>query len=131
MNTSFEEAAGTSPDAENTSGQGPSTDIPREIIWWNWGAFFLNWIWGIWNKTYIAFFCVLPVIGFIIMIVLGMKGNEWAWQHKRWESVDHFQRVQRSWSKAGLIVAVILLLLGMLGFILNPIIHLIKSLGYM
>ena len=128
MNTSFEEVAGASPGTDNTSGQGPSADIPREIIWWNWGAFFLNWIWGIWNKTYIAFFCLLPVIGFIMMIVLGMKGNEWAWQHKRWESVDQFQRVQRSWSKAGLIVAVILLCLGILGFILNPIFDLLKSL---
>jgi hypothetical protein len=131
INTSFEESNGEPTSTENTSGQGRSADIPREIIWWNWGAFFLNWIWGIFNKTYIAFYCLLPVIGFIMMIVLGMKGNEWAWQNKRWENVEQFQRAQRSWSKAGLIVAVILLFLGILGLILNPIIKPLKSLQYM
>ena len=55
---------------ENTSGQGEAADVPREIIRWNWGAFFLNWIWGIRNKTYIAFFCILPIVGFVMMIVL-------------------------------------------------------------
>src|SRR5262249_11733907 len=32
---------------ENTSGQGPSAPVPAAIDRWNWGAFLLNWIWGI------------------------------------------------------------------------------------
>jgi len=32
--------------------------IPAEIDRWNWGAFLLNWIWGIGNKTFIALFDV-------------------------------------------------------------------------
>jgi hypothetical protein len=115
---------------ENTSGQGEAADVPREIIRWNWGAFFLNWIWGIRNKTYIAFLCIIPVMGFVMMIVLGMKGNEWAWQNKRWESVEQFQREQKIWSKWGIILAKILFILAVLGIILNPILKLLKSLHY-
>ena len=113
---------------ENTSGQGEEADIPQEIIWWNWGAFFLSWIWGIRNKTYSAFFTVLPIIGFVMMIALGMKGNEWAWQHKRWESVEQFQHEQKAWSRWGIRIAIILLVLGILGYILKPILNLLKLL---
>jgi hypothetical protein len=112
---------------ENTSGQGETADVPREIIQWNWGAFFLNWIWGIRNKTYIAFVCIFPVVGFIMMIVLGMRGNEWAWQNKRWESIEQFQREQKIWSKWGLRFAVLILVLGILGFILTPFLNFIFS----
>jgi hypothetical protein len=113
---------------ENTSGQGETADIPREIICWNWGAFFLNWIWGIRNRTYIAFLCLLPIAGFVMMIILGMKGNEWAWQNKRWESVEQFQQVQKNWSKWGIRFAKFLLVMTILGFILNPILKLLVSL---
>ena len=39
---------------ENTSGQGPLAQVPAEIDRWNWGAFLLNWIWGIGNDSFIA-----------------------------------------------------------------------------
>jgi hypothetical protein len=116
---------------ENTSGQGDTADVPPEIIRWNWGAFFLNWIWGIRNKTYIAFLCLMPIVGFVMMIVLGMKGNEWAWQNKRWESIDQFLHEQKIWTKCGLLFAVILIFLGILGLILSPILKLLEELHYM
>jgi hypothetical protein len=116
---------------ENTSGQGEAAEVPREIIQWNWGAFFLNWIWGIRNKTYIAFLCIIPVIGFVLMIVLGMRGNEWAWQNKRWESVEQFQQEQKIWSKWGIRLAYVILFFGILEFIMNPFLKLLKSLCYM
>jgi hypothetical protein len=78
--------------------------IPPEIDRWNWGAFFLNWIWGIGNGTPIALLTLVPLVGFIMPFVLGVKGSGWAWRHKRWDSVEHFQRVQRRWAIAGLIV---------------------------
>jgi len=115
---------------ENTSGQGETAVVPQEIIRWNWGAFFLSWIWGIRNKTYIAFLSVIPVVGFVMMIVLGMRGNEWAWQNKRWESVEQFQHEQKIWSTLGIRLAKIILFLAILGYILNPFKNLIKSLYY-
>jgi hypothetical protein len=115
---------------ENTSGQGETEDVPREIICRNWGAFFLNWIWGIRNKTYIAFLSLVPVAGFVMMIVLGLRGNEWAWQNRRWESVEQFQREQKIWSKWGIRLAKVLLVLAILGFLLSTLLNLLKSLHH-
>jgi Cytochrome oxidase complex assembly protein 1 len=78
--------------------------VPPEIDRWNWGAFFLNWIWGIGNGTPIALLTLVPIVGFIMMFVLGAKGSRWAWRNKRWDSVEHFKRAQRRWAIAGLIV---------------------------
>ena len=69
--------------------------IPPEIRRWNWGALFLNWIWGLGNQTYIALLALIPGFGFIWMFVLGAKGSAWAWRNGRWDSVEHFKRVQR------------------------------------
>ena len=61
----------------------------------------------------------IPYIGFIVSIVLGVKGREWAWQNKRWESVEHFNRVQRKWSLWGL-VFIVIAVLGILAAIAIP-----------
>lgn len=91
----------------NTSGQGKDARVPDEIRGWNWGAFILNWIWGIGNQTYIAFLMFVPFVNLGMAFVLGAKGNEWAWRNKRWDSVEHFKRVQRKWGfwSAGAIAA--------------------------
>jgi Cytochrome oxidase complex assembly protein 1 len=57
--------------------------IPAEINRWNWGAFLLNWIWGIGNQTYIALLALIPGFGFI-----------WSW----------YKRVQRKWAIWGAII---------------------------
>ncbi|PIR21301.1 MAG: ribonuclease G [Deltaproteobacteria bacterium CG11_big_fil_rev_8_21_14_0_20_47_16] len=79
----------------------PTPSIPPEARKWNWGAFFLTWIWGIGNNVLIAFLVFIPFMGFIMPIILGIKGSEWAWQNKRWESIEQFQRVQRTWAWIG------------------------------
>ncbi len=89
---------------ENTSGQGSMAVVPREIQGWNWGAFLLTWIWGIGNNVLIALLMLVPFVNIVMWFVLGARGTEWAWQNKRWDSVEHFQRVQRQWTKWGLIV---------------------------
>lgn len=40
---------------DNTSGMGVNSVIPPEIRGWSWGAFLLNWIWGIGNSVFVAF----------------------------------------------------------------------------
>jgi hypothetical protein len=93
----------------NTSGLGVLSKAPAEISGWNWGAFFLTWIWGIGNNVWIALIAlcgILPYIGWIVSlvmaIILGVRGNEWAWQSKRWDSIEHFQKTQRTWMWWGL-----------------------------
>jgi serine/threonine-protein kinase len=44
-------------------------------------------------------------------IILGVKGNEWAWKSRRWRSVKEFKRHQRLWAIAGFLIFIILLIL--------------------
>lgn len=91
---------------ENTSGMGVNAQIPAEIKGWSWGAFFLNWIWGLFNNTFIALLTLVPCVGWVMAFVLGAKGNEWAWRNKKWESVERFKQVQRYWAWGGLALLV-------------------------
>jgi hypothetical protein len=103
---------------ENTSGQGKSAVVPPEIDKWNWGAFMLNIIWGLGNGTYISLLCLLPIANVVMPFILGAKGSRWAWQNKKWDSVEHFQRVQRSWTKWAVIMLVAILALVIVGAML-------------
>ena len=106
---------------ENTSGQGKNAVVPPEIAGWNWGAFFLNWIWGLGNSTFIALLTLLPFVNIVMVFVLGAKGNAWAWQNKRWDSVEHFKRVQRKWTIAALVmIAAIVVLVGVTMMFATP-----------
>jgi hypothetical protein len=114
--------------ALNTSGQGfLQGDVPPEIKEWNWGAFFLTWIWGIGNRVWLALIALVPVplVGLAMMVLLGIKGNEWAWQSKKWESLEQFRHRQRIWMYWGIaafiapfffILGWILIIVGLLGY---------------
>jgi hypothetical protein len=81
-------------------------DIPPELDRWNWGAFLLNWIWGVGNNTYIALLMFVPFVGLVMPFVLGAKGSRWAWRNGRWDSVEHFKRVQRLWAIWGVVILI-------------------------
>ena len=89
---------------ENTSGQGESATVPEEVKGWSWGAFALTWIWGVCNGVLIALLCFIPIFGIAWAFVLGIKGNEWAWRNKKWDSIEQFKSTQSSWNIAGIIV---------------------------
>jgi len=92
---------------QNTSGQGKASVVPAEIRGWNWGAFLLNWIWGLGNSTYIALLMFVPLVNIVMLFVLGAKGNEWAWRNRLWRDVQHFKSTQRKWAWAGLVFVVV------------------------
>ena len=111
----------------NRSGQGPIAALPRELEGWNWGAFFLTWIWGVGNMVWWSLLALVPVqfARLAVGILLGIKGNEWAWQSKRWNSIEHFRRTQHVWAIWGfislllpivLIIGLILIMVGVLGY---------------
>ena len=104
---------------ENTSGQGRSAVIPKEIQGWNWGAFFFGWLWGISHRVWISLLSAIPYAGVIMLIVLGVKGNEWAWRNKRWDSIEHFKRTQRTWAYWALEIFLLSVLLYYLVFLLS------------
>lgn len=107
-----------------------ASEYPKGIEGWNWGAFFLNFIWGIGNKSYfpllifatpLILLLALPLfllnssrlgafqlIFFIflganlcVLFICGYKGNKWAWKNKKWSSIEHFKATQKKWSLIG------------------------------
>lgn len=101
-------------DFQNNSGQGKTAALPAPLYGWNWGAFFLTWIWGIGNNTMIALLALLPFVNFVMIFVLGAKGNEWAWQNKHWQNIEHFKRVQKLWAIWGFVLFAIGMLLALI-----------------
>ena len=91
----------------NTSGTGGP--VPDEIKGWNWGAFWWSCIWGIAHNVWISLlvFC-LPIVW---QIVLGIKGNKWAWQYRQFDSIEQFKQTQAVWAKWGWIVGIVCLVL--------------------
>jgi DNA-directed RNA polymerase subunit RPC12/RpoP len=94
---------------EQTAVPAAHSEVPPEVMRWNWGAFFWTWIWSIFNGVWIGLLALLPFLNIIMVFVLGAKGSEWAWKTGRWQSVAHFKRVQKKWSIAGLIMVLLTL----------------------
>ncbi|MEO7726274.1 MAG: hypothetical protein ABIS45_03410 [Burkholderiales bacterium] len=107
--------------AENNSGGGSSIEPPPGIKGWSWGAFLLNWIWSIGNRVWIGLLCMVPYIGLIMAIYIGFKGREMAWRARRWDSIEHFNEVQRKWTLWGCILVFGVMGLGILAAIVIPI----------
>ncbi len=102
----------------NNSGQGnvfdESVPVPPEIKGWNWGAFLLSPLWPFSNKVWIGL--LTWVVGWPVAIILGIKGNEWAWKSRRWESIEQFKAHQRGWTIAAFSLLGLIVVLGLLSF---------------
>ena len=83
-------------------------EIPDGVRGWSWGAFLLNWIWAIGNHTWIGLLAMIPYVNVPVSIWLGIKGREMAWRNGRWDSVEHFNRVQRTWSQWAVGIALVI-----------------------
>lgn len=46
----------------------------------------------------------VPFVNFVMPIILGLKGYEWAWKNKKWDNEEQFLKNQKDWTKWGLIV---------------------------
>ena len=112
----------------NNSGQGNDA-VVLDIVAkkFNWGAFFFNFIWGIFNNTFITLIVIpvafIPIIGgilcFGLQIWFGIMGNKWAWQNKQWKSVEHFHQVQKRWAIATAVLFTFTILCALLA-VLTP-----------
>lgn len=105
----------------NTSGLGKDSVIPEEIKGWSWGGFLWTWIWAIGNKTWVGLLGLIYPINLIIAIILGIKGREWAWRNKKWESIEAFNKTQRNWVKWWLIIISSLTTLAIIGIIFTAV----------
>lgn len=87
---------------------------------WNWGAFSLSWLWGVFNGLYWPLIIIvlnfIPYIGIIISLCvcffLGNRGNELAWRiaRKKGIPIEYFVHMQIKWNTAGIIVTVVSIL---------------------
>lgn len=71
---------------------------------WNWGAFFLNWIWALNHKYYLGLLSLVPCVGFFMAIYMGIKGNQIAWESGRFPDVEEMKKCQAIWAKWGVII---------------------------
>ena len=99
--------------------------LPPEYRNFNWGAFLATWIWGVCNKSYLTLLIfagsivsIIPFVGWFVplgmSIWFGIKGNEWAWQNKEWESLEQFNEVQRKWAMWSAIITGILIVISII-----------------
>jgi len=107
----------------NTSGMGSNAPVPPGLGEFNWGGFLLTWIWGIGNNVWWSFLVFIPYLGLLVIPwVLAFKGNEWAWQSRRWASAEHFKSVQHTWTVWGwalsIAASVLMVLMLFVGLIL-------------
>ena len=93
--------------------------VPPEIKGFNFGAFALNWIWAIGNRTWLGLIAIVPAAQLVMAIILGIYGSEWAWKARKWDSVEHFKRVQRIWKWAGIGVLCAALVIGVISGIVT------------
>ena len=92
-------------------------ELPSNIKKWNWGAFWLSWLWGIGNKSVEALWALIPYFGFVWMFVCGAKGNEWAWKNKQWSSIEEYNNIQKKWAVVGNCIAAFVLILALIFFV--------------
>lgn len=109
-----------------------------ELSKWSWGAFVLSWIWGFFNGCwwmflvkmgvfllsvllywvpFLAFFFTIVDIG--ISVLFGIKGTEWAWHNRKWNSITDFNQTQNVWNKVGLsifLLGIIIMIISVLFF---------------
>jgi hypothetical protein len=88
---------------DERSGKGQKSIIPDEIKGWSWGAAGLGWIWGVYHSVWISLLSFIPILNWVWWIVMGIKGNEWAWQKRRWKNIHEFQNSQRKWGIWGIV----------------------------
>lgn len=110
--TGYNPYAATVAPGANNSGMGAASVLPEELKGLNGGAFLLSLFWSIAHSTWIGLLCLVPYLGWIMCFILLFKGNEFAWQNRKWESIEQFKKVQQIWLYWGIGVIVVSLVLG-------------------
>ena len=93
----------------NDSGEGSVAQLPSELEGLNWGAFFLPLFWCISHNVIWGIFFRGTFFSFIFLF----KGNEMAWQNRRFESTEQFKVVQKKWFLWGIGLELLAILIWM------------------
>lgn len=78
---------------------------PKCLQSFNWGAFFITFLWGIFNRVWWVLLCIIPIVNIIVMFYMGFKGNQLSWEHYKDEMLpEDFDSKQHGWNIAGWII---------------------------
>ena len=96
--------------------------LPSSLRGWNTAAFLIGPVWGpangVWLGVVSLIFLAIPTIDWgwrltlylIFGLVLGYYGNLLAWRGRKWDSTEHFKKVQDKWMIIGLIINILVLI---------------------
>jgi hypothetical protein len=96
---------------------------------WNWGAFFLSFLWLLnhrlvaWGIGYFVLACIpyISILSLPISIYLGIAGNKLGWQNRRFESIEDYKACQKIWAYWGIGVFIATFVLGIIAAIFFPV----------
>lgn len=80
--------------------------VPPEVKRFSWGAFWLVVPWAVAHRVWIGLLAMIPVVNVVMMIWLGFKGREMAWERARNITLEQFQRRQHYWNIGAWIIVV-------------------------
>jgi len=72
-------------------------ELPRELQGFSWAAFLWGGVWAAAYRVWIGLFAFVPVFGFIMNVMLGIRGAQWAYLNGAIPDVARFKRAQRTW----------------------------------
>lgn len=104
---------------DERSGKGDLSEVPVEVKGWNWGAAGFPILWGMYHSVWLGLLAFVPFVNYVWWIVMGIRGNEWAWKSMPWESVEKFKAAQKKWKPWGItwIILEILFVIGYFFFV--------------
>ena len=107
-------------------GGGMAAVNDADLRGFNWGAFFLTWIWGLNHKKPILL--LVLVVGFVpfvggrihlgLAIWIGSMGNRWAWESGRFRTLDDMRATERVWTAWGVGILIAGLIVGIIAAVL-------------
>ncbi len=129
------------PTTDNTASTIATAPVPPEVTapslgGFNWGAFLANRWWlnahhmrlgfGLGTLLWAPYLGILGglifgfrnpwvwllLAGLVVWLVVGLKGNAWAWKNRRWINPQHFGKVQNRWAVQGAAMWLAIALLG-------------------
>lgn len=74
-----------------------SKGLPPELEGFSWSAFLWGGIWALAHRVWIGVLAFVPGLGFIMHVVLGLRGARWAWEAGAIPDLERFKKAQRTW----------------------------------
>ncbi len=81
--------------------------VPPELESFSWSAFLWGGIWALAHRVWIGVLAFVPGLGLIMHVVLGLRGQRWAYRAGTIPDVASFKKAQRTWVIVWLIVSVV------------------------